>query len=110
MNSPSDWFHRLFGGADRASNPLTASDQLELARAHARNGKLVDASRAYSQLCRKSDSVEMRVEFARVLLELGDSFGAAAESSRVLALDPDNAAALEIRGHVIRMEEAERRK
>lgn len=110
MNSPTDWFRRLLGGADRSTDSAaTASAQLELARAHARNGKYVDASRVYAQLCRRSPSIATRVEYAQLLLELGDSFGAAAESSRVLDSDPENAAALEIRRQVIRMEEAERR-
>ncbi len=111
MNPTPNWLQRFLGGArPSADSAAHAADQLELARAHAREGKLIDASRVYSQLCRKSASVDTRVEFARVLLELGDSFGAAAESSRVLEQDPDNAAALEIRGQVVRMEEAERRK
>lgn len=106
MDSPSDWFQRLFSRAGFGSPSRTATDQLELARAHARNGKLFDASRLYAQLCRTSASVELRVEYAQLLLDLGDRFGAAAESSRVLELDPDNAAALEIRGQVLRMEES----
>lgn len=106
MDSPSDWFQRLFSRAGFGSPSPTVTDQLELARAHARNGKLFDASRIYSKLCRTSASVELRLEFARLLLDLGDRFGAAAESSRVLELDPDNAAALEIRSQVLRMEES----
>lgn len=104
--SPSNWFQRLFARAGSTSQPHAAADQLELARAHARNGKLFDASHIYSQLCRNSASVELRLEFARLLLDLGDRFGAAAESSRVLELEPDNAAALEIRSQVLRMEES----
>ncbi len=111
MNSNSNWFQRLLGGAGRSTNSAaTAAEQLELARAHARNGKLSEAASVYSRLCRRSASIETHVEFAQLLLDMGDSFGAAAESSRALELAPDNAAALEIRRQVVRMEEAERRK
>lgn len=74
---------------------------LAAARELARNGRLHDASHAFSKLSRRHGSPQIWLEHAELLLEIGDRFGAAAHATRVLELQPDNPRALSIRRAVL---------
>lgn len=74
---------------------------LEAARELARNGRLHDAAHAYSRISRRHAMPELWLEHAELLLEIGDRFGAAANATRVLELEPDNTRALKIRRAVL---------
>lgn len=67
-----------------------------------------EAIRAYAQLSRKELTVPVRLEWARVLLDVGDRFGAASQATRVLEQEPQNAQALAVRREVLRAEASER--
>jgi hypothetical protein len=70
---------------------------LELARRLARNGHLHDAEREYAHLSRTHGTPEIWLEHAEVQLAIGERFGAAANATRVLALEPGNSRALGLR-------------
>ncbi len=78
-----------------------AATLLELARSLARQGHLHDAAREYANLSRKHGSPEIWLEQAELLLAMGDQFGAAANATRVLEVQPQNARALAVRRKVL---------
>lgn len=100
----------LGGGAENTDNRRpdlpSPSALLEEARTLARAGREHDASRVYSQLEGRHASVELFLEHADMLLAMGDSFGAATKSVRVLDLEPNNARALAIQREILRLEYA----
>ncbi|NUP96161.1 MAG: hypothetical protein HUU28_08355 [Planctomycetaceae bacterium] len=94
-----DWVFRRNGATiDSAS----LERQIELARSLAREGREHEASRAYSDLRRKHESLEILLEHAALQLELGDHFGAASSATRALELSPGNPKAQQIRDAVLR--------
>lgn len=94
-----DWvFRRQSAPAD----PRSFDTQLALARSLAREGREHEASRAYSDLRRKHESLEILLEHATLQLELGDHFGAASTATRALELSPGNPKAQQIRESVLR--------
>jgi hypothetical protein len=114
MSLFSRWLRgRLWGCApdtqsDTSRNRNPAADLLEKARALARDGKLHEASRVYSQIPRNHATVEIWLEHAELLLAIGDRFGAGSNSTRVLELEPENSRALAIRREVLALEDADR--
>lgn len=94
----------------RSPSPQTDHDQdptadaLEQARALARDGQLHAAAHAYSKLTRKQRAPAILLEHANVLLAMGDSYGAAGISTRVLAIEPQNSGALAIRRQVLALD------
>jgi hypothetical protein len=116
MSSFLRWLRGQFGGAAPRPHPHpsessdTTADLLARARALTREGKLHDASRLYSQLCRKLPTGEVLLEHATLLLDIGDRFGAASAASSALEKDPTNAGALAVQREVLRLEEEDRRR
>ena len=83
-------------------------DLLELARKLARDGHLHDAAREYTHLARRHGSPEIWLEHAELLLDMGDTFGAASNATRVLEVEPTNARALAVRRAVLENDKRER--
>jgi len=95
------------GEVVRADDPLT--ERIEQARSLARAGKVHDAARIYSKLSNKHGRPEIWLEHAALLLEIGDYFGAASCSARVLQVEPRNERALAIRRLVLEQDERDRK-
>jgi len=108
------WLRRQLGGVASASdsNPsptdTAPAERLDRARALARDGQLHEAARVYHQLKRKHETVDLLLEYADLLLDMGDRFGAATNAVRVLELDPENSRAIAIRKEILRLEQSER--
>jgi len=108
------WLRRQLGGVApaSASNPsptaTSPAELLERARALARDGQLHEAARVYHQVKRKHETVDVLLEYADLLLDMGDRFGAATNAVRVLELDPENSRAIAIRKEILRLEQSER--
>ncbi len=101
----------LFGRrtpADGSTGTSAVTALIEEARAHARAGRLQEASGLYWKLKSKQQTPESLVEHAELLLELGDFFSAASKAADALELSPGNARALAVQREVVRREDAER--
>jgi Flp pilus assembly protein TadD len=94
-----DWVFRRNAAA---LDPRSLEKQLELARSLAREGREHEASRAYSDIRRRHETLEILLEHAALQLELGDHFGAASSATRALEFAPDNTKAQQIREAVLR--------
>ena len=112
-----DLFSRWLRGQPASdTQPLTSRDQdpvlqlIEKARALARGGQLHEASRLYSKIPHKRATVAIWLEHADLLLDMGDRFGAAANATHVLELEPENPRALAIRRTVLVQEDVDRKR
>jgi len=114
MNAFTRWWRSLRGTRPDAlpappSPAPTAADRLAQARALARDGDLTAASQIYWRIRPKHQTVEVLVEHAEILLDLGDHFGAASKAARARDLDPGNARAAAVQRRIVEREDSGRR-
>jgi len=108
MPSFGRWLRSKFQRSVRDDLPEVLQDQdpvpemLEQARALVGAGVLHEAARAYSEIPRASQTTEILLEYAELLVEIGDYFRAASTATRVLEVEPTNPRALAIRKAVLR--------